>query len=317
MDIQLNIKEQISSTDKQLCIEVLENIVDSLKEQFALNIDNLSQIIITDNFENELVELSNKTRLKENISFTNETYATAFAKIIPIFVNEKFTNVIVLRMDWFQYYVNEDTKYFAINILHHELSHIDDYNNKLLHVDGWMTQKLTLLQMHYFPYASRAWDEFYANYKSSLTADNYVVNIAMENFKNGLENFDEMVLHYKYKYQTRLIDLNTFLELLNRHGVFLFHSAAYVIGYCKGLNRSLDELSSEITTILSSHQFRSIYEEMEETLNNMLLTYPNEWKDVNALNNICDVFLNYYHQIGVRFREIDKDGEKVVRVDVN
>ena len=108
-------------------------------EDAGLDFRRMHQIILTTDLATELATVEQKTKSKKPITFTNEEYATAIAKVFIIPRNDDYEILLI-----FNAYVaanlitpetaeNYDESIISavVHFLHHELCHVHDDKKKL------------------------------------------------------------------------------------------------------------------------------------------------------------------------------------------
>lgn len=281
-----------------------ENIVQMLYivGEDHLNLSRLDRIIISQYFDKELEHLSLFTAGRQPITYTNNDHAVAAGKIITLTdTEENFIKILVLS----EYFINlmlQDIK-SAIHLLHHELLHIHDFNETDKAIPLFNRKRLTSLENHYLPTVLSTWDEYYANRMATPTITDTWIELSIQTFLSYLQNTEENIVQKRFLYQIGQIDLETFYHkyfIPYAQGQYL--ATAYLIGYCHGLGKTLDEISPETFNVLESHLFKPIYTEMGTILNNMLKSYPSEW-DENIYDDLIQNFLLYYSKLGLSLEQ--------------
>lgn len=195
----------------------------------------------------------------------------------------------------------------ALHFLHHELLHIHEFHLTNSAIPSYNRRKLTALENHYLSPVVTAWDEYYANRMASPTITPMWIDFSTEAFLSYLTNTDTNVTEKRLMYQHRHIDLEDFYYNYFQtyvHGTYL--AAAYVIGYCHGLGKRLEEFSPEIWNILLTHPFLDTYNEMESILEKMFNEHPFRW-DMNVYDPLIQNILEFYKKLGVSIDAVPGD----------
>lgn len=296
MEIIINANEDLET--KEAIKEELTYIVESLKEIFLLNLTYLEQIIFTSDFNNDLQKLSELRLCKREIEYTNNSNARVAGKCVSYFKDGNLYKTIVI--DLYQYFdlVHADVKN-GLHLLHHELLHIHEKNLSYELLHDFLKRKFEPLESIYLDGAMTVFSEYYANRLSSSTATDSFLVLFTEVFTNSLSSFEKNVIDKKWEYKTHQINLDTYLEkYFNVYAPSLYQSAAYIIGYCHGLNKSLEELSPEANKILNGHIFKGTYRSLEKILFDIFDAFPDQWNE-NSYNAISENFKKYYEDIGI------------------
>lgn len=293
----------------------------------------MHRIVVTADFAGELAKLSAATATGNPITYTNEEYGIAVAKVLTLPRDEDYEIVPVVGATYAlallglentgeDAEVTDETAGFspselshmALHGLHHELCHVHDENKK---IDAFGP----LMSSHYYsgkdvyirPLAEACWSEYIADLMSSSTADAVWLGIMTNSFGDAIARtkpqFDSEVLAYRVRHT----DLQQLLDSFQRHGGFLAKSAAYMLGYVDGLDVSLGDLSAETSERLSGSYFESTWNTMHEALKEMRRRYPGDWRDLSVYDNLAAALECYYAEMGLVLSTTD-DGQTYVDV---
>lgn len=300
---------QTNEAIKSLLLEYIKLIL----EHTPMDLTRLDRIIASQYFNHELEHLSMFTNYK--ITYTDNENSKAVAKCITLKDKTEFIDILVLSDIYLGILLKDQQK--AFNILHHELIHILDNHNKDEVLYHFQREKVSDLHLHSLPTVLTAWAEFYANYSSSSTLNQDILEDTVENFRINLVTVEENIIQKRELYRTHQIDLNTFLEeYFHVYANSLYLAAAYTIGHCHGSKQSLETINLKVYELLQGHIFFETFIEMEDILLNMLNKYPKLW-DETIYDSLHENLLKFYKKLGVSFREVlDENGEVRVRVDI-
>ncbi len=264
-------------------------------------------IIITADFAGELKELSSKTLSGKPITFTNEKYAIAVAKVVLLPRGEEIEILPVINANIVAQLVQESSEenlddeslLTNIHLLHHEFCHVHDDNKKLDALHPFMLRHCySGKDILIGPLAEACWSEYMANLLSSSTVGKDFLAAMTQSFIDAIgrtkQDIDKEILSYRYHH-----DLERLINIFKRHGEYLIKSAAYILGYLDGLGKSLFEISVEAAEKLSGSYFEPIWKTMQESLRLMFQSYPEDWKDLSIFNNLAIVLENYYAEMGL------------------
>jgi hypothetical protein len=289
----------------------LGNTVGAFIKVFAsadsgLDLRRMHQVVLTMDFAAEMVELSKRTVSGNPITFTNEEYATAIAKVFIFPRENDYENLLVfnasviagLLMHEGSENYDKDVFDTALHFLHHELCHIHDNNKKLDSLAPWMMRhRLVSKNIFIFPLAENCWAEYIANFMSSSSVTKKEIDTMLGSFNDAITRtkpqLDKAIYDYRYH-----ADLEKLMGEFGRHGEFLAKSAAYILGYMDGLGKTLDDLSITTAEKLSGSYFEPTWNSMQKALNHMRELYPDNWKDINIYDGLTDAIESYYSDMG-------------------
>ncbi|MDX6558533.1 MAG: hypothetical protein QOF72_1582 [Blastocatellia bacterium] len=272
----------------------------------TLDLRRLTQIIITGDFAGTIAELSE--RLGSAISYTQEEYGTAGAKLISLPSGEDFEMVLVFTAQIVEDLIlKEETPeaqekvLTAIHSLHHELCHVHDSNKRADVVPVLATKGIALAgkAVVLFPLAEACWSEYFANYLSSGTATTDAISTQSLLFRDALTRakaaVDQEILAYRLH-----ADIHRLMGMVRRHGEWLPKMAAYLIGFVHGTNNSLASLSPESAETLSGSYFEETWNELAAALAQMREGYVSEWtEDLTVYDGLYAAIERYYATLGM------------------
>lgn len=278
-----------------------------LKAGVELDLRRLNQIILTTDFNAEMIELSKRSVSGNLITYTNEEYAVAVAKVFIFPYEGDFENILVfnaniasgLLIDEDSEGSNKELFETSLHYLHHELSHIHDNNKKLDGLKEWMlSYRPSGKNVFVFPLAEACWSEYFANYFSSTTASQKEVDTMVGNFKDSLSRTKPLIDKAIYAYRFHG-DIDKLMHEFERHGGFLVKSAAYVLGYLDGFNLPFDKISKIAVDNLIGSYFEATWLSLAASLRKMRSIYPDNWKDISVYDELRSVIENYYTDMGL------------------
>ena len=188
-------------------------------ESLNLEINTLDKVIIAENYGKELEVLKEEGIDESLLTYTNNGIGIGIAKSIT--VDEKD---IIIFSEKFLSMMKEKT---LLNIIAHELSHIDDRNKKKICMQDFFNEKYSNYQDRvYYPLVKASWAEFYANYKASSYLTERNINYTHTLFFDAINKFDENIFDKKWDYQNNIINLDEFMNSFKKYAYFLFKQAA-------------------------------------------------------------------------------------------
>ena len=301
-DLQITVKGKEECLARKIGEAVLEmvKVLDN-----RLDFRRMHQIIITPDFSKELKEQSARTASGNAIEYTDEEYAVAVAKVMLFRDNNEFEILPIVNAQVASMLVQQneegyssDQFYMVLHLLHHELCHVHDDNKKIdAYSDMMLRYRCKGKDTYTFPLAEICWAEYIANFLSCSTAKEISITAMGESLSDAIvrtkNTIDSEIRNYRYH-----ADLNRLMNIFQRHGVFLVKTAAYMLGYIDGLERTLEKLYSEASLKLSGSYFEKTWNSMHNALQEMRALYPSEWRDLSIYNNLIFVMENYYADMG-------------------
>jgi len=314
-DLQIRIK----GLDDQIANKVgcmVSDIIKGLSEIDRLDFRRMHKVIVAVDFAQELNEISKLTALGNPIVFTNEDYGIAVAKVLLLPHGSDYEIVPVFNADLL-IKLTEDpaTEAFKLmfHLVHHELCHVHDDNKKLDILARVMLKKhYTGKDKYTGPLAECCWAEYFANFLSSCSASETSVSMMTDSLVNAIERtksqIDAEIRSYRWHG-----DLDKLMSVFGRHGHFLITTAAYVLGYMDGLNKTLQELSPKAAACLTGSYFENTWQGLHPALREMRAIYPDGWKGLEVYAGIVKLLEDYYAIMGL-FLSTAPDGQAYVKV---
>ncbi len=276
-----------------------------MKVDGALDLRRMYQVVVTTDFAAEMVELSKRTISGNPITYTNEEYAVAIAKVFSFPHEDDYENLLVFDANvaacllMYEGSENYNKELFdnALHLLHHELCHVHDNNKKIDALSSWMRYHYVGKNILIFPLAEACWSEYIANYMSSSSATKSEIEKIIQSFRDAIARtkpqLDKAIFDYRYH-----ADLDKLMDESMQHGGFLVKIAAYTMGYLDGLSTSLEDLSDDAAKKLTGSYFEPTWDSMHNTLKNMHELYPSKWKDIGIFDELASVIEHYYSDLG-------------------
>lgn len=315
-DLQLTIKglpEDLAQPLGQVLVRVIQTIAEP-----DLNLANLHRIIVARDFPEELEALSQTRPGLRPATFTNEEYASAVAQSVPMPREDGGIDFVLVFNAAMVFPIaapdaDEDTRLFCAHMIHHELCHVHDDNNKIAALPNTVLTKAWEGKQRYtHPLAYACWSEYFANCLSCFTATPGNVASTATNLVEAIPRTQAMVRQAKAAYRFHG-DLERVLAELDRHGGFLVKSMAYVLGYADGLERSVRVLSPEAAAALDGAYFTQTARQMHAALREMRSQYPGGWHGLEVFDGLSQAIEGLFGRFGFHFTDM-ADGR--VYVDV-
>ena len=303
--INNDINLRIFGLDDAKSDTLAEDFIRTLGQFANLNLQRLKEVIITSEFEKEIAK---RTPYNNNRVLKDDT---SLAKVLTLPSKEGFEMVMVLRLSLIKTLLSKDTQSLnyadALHVLHHELCHVHDNNNKIDQFEDIMKkERYKGKNAFIYPIAEACWSEYIANVLSSSSAKN---SLMPQNYATALE------LSIREKEHTIQTEVMVFKSNKNRTDVLdsvkgeiesLLKSASYVLGYMHGMGKSLEEISYDTNYLVETSYFKDIWEVLAYELRSMLEVYPYGWVNLNIYRNLAFAIEAFFNQMGVVLMEDEK-----------
>jgi len=304
-DIQIIIKGVQTELAKNIGNAVFGAVKAFKQANENLDISRMHRIILPADFAGELADLSRETASGSSITYTNEKYAIAVAKVLILPRDDNYEIVLVINANVAAALAPKNKEYnksqeflTALHLLHHEICHVHDDNKKIDAFNGIILRhSYKGKDMIIRPLAELCWSEYIANFLSSSTAQEHWISIMTESLSDAIERTKRKIDRKIFEYRTHS-DLDKLLNQFHRHGGYLLRVAAHTLGYIDGLNKPLEKLSEKAFESLSGSYFESTWESIQVSLRQMRHSYPDGWVDIEIYNNLADAIENYFGEMG-------------------
>ncbi|NQY92805.1 MAG: hypothetical protein HRT43_01455 [Campylobacteraceae bacterium] len=285
---------------------IAENILSIIKSFDKLDLRRLSNVVVTDEFDNIKTKKSNEFK-----DFTN---ALSYAKVVIVPKDDDYEFIIALRSDFGMYLVEENinsmnhSNYLnALHVLHHELCHVHDYNQciDIFHSDFFGLNKRGK-EMMLYPLSQICWSEYIANYLSSPSAkkcdmlrvsiDSLMIQITETEIK-----IDRQIQNFRVDK-----DIKSLLLFVKTNIENLVKSASYVLGYMHGLNKDIKKFCPDLYEHINNSYFYYTWNYLDDVLETMRSKYPKKWNEEEIFDNLIYGFDRLYVRLGIRLTENKK-----------
>jgi len=294
--------EDLNDKSKKYFEQNLRDSIVEIKNMLELEINTLNKVIVTENYKNELELLQEEGVNKNELTYTDNTLGIGIAKSI----NYDGKDIIIFGEIFLSMYLNNNTNESILNILAHELAHIDDRNKKKTYIEEFFLEEyISYEDKILYPLVKNSWNEFYANYKASILLTPSNLENTHNTFFDSLNNFNKNIFVKKWDYQNDIIPLFEFLDSFNNHAYYLFNQASYLLGNIIGMNSTLDKYLDKTNASIKNTIMEETLYIMEKIFNNLIQNYPDKWNGIKELENLKICLIQYYEDIGVVFKEIE------------
>ncbi len=301
--MERNISIDVYGLSEISSLLIAENILSIIKSFDNLDLRRLSNVVVTDEFDN--------IRAKKTNDFKDFTNALSFAKVVIVPKDEDFEFIIALRSDFGMYLVEENinsmnhSKYLnALHVLHHELCHVHDYNKCIDIFQGdFFGLNKRGKDMMLYPLSQICWSEYIANYLSSASVkkcdmlrtsiDSLMIQITETQIK-----IDRQIKNFKVDR-----DIKSLLLFVKSNIENLVKSASYVLGYMHGLNKNIQTFCPDLYELINNSYFYYTWNYLDDVLKKMRNKYPSKWEEEEIFENLIYGFDKLYVRLGIKLTE--------------
>lgn len=289
-------------------IELFVNVL--LHAGFDLR--RLKRITITTDIISEINQLSKLPGKPINTTITNEHYAKAVGKLIKrnvdndfemyLFLDSQLVLPLALEVD-----DGGEAHTNSLHYLHHELAHVHDNNRQWDILGGSMMRaSYTGTKMYTGLIAERVWAEYYANFISSQTASAGIVLEAIDAMCEAVSRVESETAVQIWLYRGHG-DIDALMNWFSQHGHFLPIAASYVIGYLHGSQKNIEDYSPQAKGILENSKFGTLWDELNQTLEEMRKQYPKDWFGLESYSPLWEFGRHYYSAMGLELSSVSTD----------
>ncbi|ENP8341265.1 hypothetical protein ACEI10_002531 [Vibrio harveyi] len=296
------IKEDYHAPISQLTFQVCR----SLARNYDLNLKNLSRVICTANYQEALEEIYSEFCFSSPPTFTQNELGAASGCVVTRCnqdAGEILEHVMILRSSVFSPFFESDKSDEEFNQIihhmHHELSHIHDYNLRDEQMPGYLNEKIDAYANVLLSPAKSLWDEYFANRSSHPTVTNKSLNETIDRLDEILKHYNQDIIEQVSSYQWGAINLETLHNFLRERILFIFQTFGYSIGYISGLNLSINSFSPETHNLLEESELGNFFYESLEKLDEIYENQSTHWVSLESYQPLMDIVEKYYHSIGV------------------
>lgn len=289
------------------------SIYNSLDETLDLSLLNF--IIVPENYKTELFEFQRKNNHME--SLTENEFGCGLAQVVSSNADtgETVYNIIIDKNTIVSLYPNytlqsikeylqdEDhyneflyTRQSEINVLCHELGHINDYGLSKNIV--WINERKTenTVKSQYLTLAIQIWREYYACRTISFTFPYNIQNIN-DDIKMCFDT-EKMLLEKRKKYNAKCIKLEDFLKEFFDYTKFILIKLSYMHGNLYCLENLREEAVMEINHSLEKSFAFTIWNDLGNTMNQLFEMFPN-WESEYVFDQLILLLEKYHNQFDV------------------
>jgi hypothetical protein len=303
---------QITENHRFIYKACIESIYNQLSISF--NLTNLSQVVIPEDYEKELLSFQRKNGKREFI--TKNDFGLGYAQVVSFKKNEKMNYVIFLRkdllsallpdeqMETFQKSLSEENyaealkaRNLAINTIIHEFAHVDEMNDREL--IGWIdTIKADGSLVSFLSDISLAvWAEYYACRKSNLICQ--IEDYLLEEIIETCKQIDIMIQEQREQYHRSKVSLDEFVSYFHSYTSFVLKKMASYHGHLFAMSYDYRiETIQNISALLIDQPAYLIWSELGAELELLFKRFP-EWESEESLNNMINILRQYYNRYEV------------------
>lgn len=289
--------------------EAIKTIVRDLSLAFNINISCLDQIILSENYFND-VSRYKRNGLKKSSPTQNE-FGIGIAITIPFKTELEIRTIIFFDFNIANGFLKtaRGRKQF-IHYLHHELCHVEDIYNKSIRLKEFLTQTVNGPDIYLLTFALSMWDEYYAHIKSVQTLDDDDFSdyeLMLDVFEEMKTKINECIKEYRTNH-----DLNGVLEKCMPYIQFALCSMAKVAGNVHGKKLSFEKIFGDKFLQLVKTQSYQTYLNIEQCLGEMFAAYTS-WTSVKVFTPLKRIVDEYIIQMGFILQTTD-NGDLYVKI---
>jgi hypothetical protein len=306
-DFYVTVEGLKTNEEAQSIGNIVLEVTKTLSERFSLDISKLKRVLVSTDFGSALQRVVSEYNHTTPSSFTQSKQATAIGQVVTRLgsdgTNEEYT--LVLSINFFielfddkgNLFVNKSTISSIVHRLHHEIVHVHEKNT------------LTCLQKYFrvneygdvlLVSATRVWSEYLANFISSKTASNEIVDDFLKNLEVVINDVPKEVDDYVLSFQKKQIMLDEMYVEVKKRVRLIINSFGYAIGYIHGLNINIDEYYPELAVSISNSKLNQPLNNLTHSLTQLLEKYNNnEIKDFDDFTNIATSIEGVFDAFGI------------------
>lgn len=258
-----------------------------------LRLRNLQEVVITSDFAHDVIDY--QKRYAQPIGITSDNNGEAFGKTLCIGDGQciVFINSLII-LGVFNQNANEDAKIFGLNLIRHELAHVqDNLENLAAHNESATSSFL------HDPFI--LWCEYYADYLSgTLWVDfDYKIQAVIDVLLQNNARITHVI--------NSAIKCSDSMQIFRKVQPIILRLAIY-LSYSLGLLDSMHDINITnqfLENRLSNYFDTGIVIDFHHELNKLLNTYP--FAGIEAVQPLAYRLYDFYRYWGVRVA-IGKEG---------
>ncbi|HHA1934139.1 TPA: hypothetical protein ACOEP6_002588 [Enterobacter ludwigii] len=277
----------------------------ALAEQHNMNISKLKAIVISYDFGTALQRVTSSYNHKSSSSFTDSKQGTAVGQLVSKIGSNGLCNeyTLVLSANFFVELFNDEGKVSVkeegiravIHRIHHELVHVHEKNtltclDQSLSVNDYGEALLIS--------ATKAWSEYLANFMSSRSAPQEIVDDFLDNLKTVIIEVPNEIDTFIWNYKNHITPLDIMFFEVKKRIKLIINSYGYAIGYVHALNINLEIYFPELAATLSDSKLKNSLADLSNAFENLMEKYKSnniegysDFRDITvAVDSIFKVF---------------------------
>lgn len=304
--------------------KTMEKVIGDLisLEEPPIDTSDLTAVHFTDNYQSELFAfqkaIGHRTFVTDNkiakghaqVIYVNhgegpaadEGYHIFFSKLIPMSImigqlcedNQKIDSALLKNA--------KHEKNYYLRAIRHELAHVEDENNQRKWI--WLQSafndnsfKATLRH-----HAYRLWGEYYACRRSNFFFDLDAISDEISSVLSNFEKAEEEICNLRWQYNTREIDLESFIRLLHEYICSAFIYCCYFLGHT---DRLYDHVAPLINPDLHPSRFYPYMKRVWDILRAMVSSYP-DWNSPDIFDGLAQIILECIREFEIYPKDTDK-----------
>lgn len=309
----INIK--INGLTDNISLKVVSTLRDIINDFSFLDFRRFEKIVITSHFDRDVKSLTstNKMTFKNKYTVNRGTYAV----VLTIPKDNDFELVLVIKSSFITDIIKAHGKQSyknAFHIIHHELAHIHDNNKKIdIFKDLMKTSSYKGINSVVYPIAEDCWSEYIANYISSNSALDTDFPEAMaknlvKKINDTSTNIKIQLTAYKINKQREDLIVSSLDEIKS-----ILKTAAYLLGYLHGFNKTLEELDYKADYTLECSYFKDMWETMQYEFHSISNVYPDGFVNLSIYQNLAFYIEAFINKMGIVLH-VNQEGKLEIKI---
>ncbi|TDX13029.1 hypothetical protein EDF88_4310 [Buttiauxella sp. BIGb0552] len=277
----------------------------ALAEQHNMSISKLKSIVISYDFGTALQRVASSYNHKSSSSFTDSKQGTAVGQLVSKIGSngqcDEYT--LVLSVNFFVELFNDEGKISlnekgiraVIHRIHHELVHVHEKNTLTCLDQSFNVNEYGEVLLIS---ATKAWSEYLANFMSSLSAPQEIVDDFLDNLNIVMIEVPHEIETLIWNYKNHIIPLDIMFFEVKKRVKLIANSYGYAMGYVHALNINLEIYLPELAATLSNSKLKksladldNAFEKLTERYKNNNIEGYNDFSNITAaIDSIFNVF---------------------------
>ncbi|MGE7430699.1 hypothetical protein ACQKLM_21615 [Bacillus thuringiensis] len=291
----------------------IKDLIDQLSSLSKLNLSELENVIIPENFGEALMNFQREKGLP--IGYTDNEHARARAKVLNYISGSRKRCAIFIDKEIIGCLYDKDVQPLAINTIHHELCHVHDYfyKNKLFSSEDRTFNDYLLGRLYDNSWG--LWSEYFALRKSASTiplGSDLDIPFLKELVELISSEIEQHIKEYRFD-----ADINKLFSIVDSKVSFLLTMTVTCLGRIHGLgdyDEDMLEGTAEIDfkNLFGKNEFNETWKNLWIELEGIYNKYP-DWSGMEVFEGLNEIVLKTWNLFGI-FPEKTKENELYIDV---